>query len=126
MASVFFCGSRDDRGSLLIIGEGVCDCAGSAVKMIVPATKMDVKIDNEALMRNICPLSAIRGFAATGEFHLTSGQKHLKYRQGYHPREELQEEKRKFTSRLPFRVMSKKTLLMKAASAKEEIESEEA
>jgi hypothetical protein len=62
--------------------------------MIVPATKMDVKIDNEGLMRNICPLSAIRGSAATGEFHLTGSQKHLKYRQGYHPKEELDAEKR--------------------------------
>lgn len=62
--------------------------------MIVPATKTDVKIDNEGLMRNICPLSAIRGSAATGGFHLTCSQKHLKYRQGYHPKEELQAEKR--------------------------------
>jgi hypothetical protein len=64
------------------------------VKLIVPATRMDVKIDNEDLMRNICPLSAIRGSAATGGFHLTGGQKHLKYRQGYHPKEELQADKR--------------------------------
>src|SRR6266481_5950000 len=98
MGSDFVWGSRDDRGSLFIIGEGVCDHAGSAAKMIVPATKTDVKIDNEGLMRNICPLSAIRGSAATGGFHLTGSQKHLKYRQGYHPKEELQAEKRNLLS----------------------------
>jgi hypothetical protein len=94
--------------------------------MIVPATKMDVKIDNEALMRNICPLSAIRGFAATGEFHLTSGQKHLKYRQGYHPREELQEEKRKFTSRLLVGVTEFKVRGLERQLQRHAIESEEA
>jgi hypothetical protein len=98
MGSVLAWGSRDDRGSLFIIGEGVCDHAGSAAEMIVPATKTDIKIDNEGLMRNICPLSAIRGSAATGGFHLTSSQKHLKYRQGYHPKEELQAEKRNLLS----------------------------
>ena len=98
MESVFVWGSRDDRGSLFIIGEGVCDHAGTATETSVPATKMEVKIDNEGLMRNICPLSAIRGSAATGGFHLTSSQKHLKYRQGYHPKEELQAEKRNLLS----------------------------
>jgi hypothetical protein len=49
--------------------------------MIVPAMNMD----NEGLMRDICPLSAIGDSAATGELHLTRSQKLLKYRQGYHP-----------------------------------------
>src|SRR5882762_4669833 len=92
MDSGLACGSRELRGSLLIIGEGVCDKVGSAAKMIVLAIKMD----NEGLMRDICPLSTLGNSAATGGLHLTCGQKPLKYRQGYHPLKDAVRLKLKF------------------------------
>jgi hypothetical protein len=60
--------------------------------MIVLAMKMD----NEGLMRDICPLSALGNSAATGGLHLTCSQKLLKYRQGYHPLKGAVRLKRKF------------------------------
>ena len=59
-ASFFAFGSRDDRGSLFTMGEGVCEKTGKAAKIAAAAMNRD----NEGRKRDICPLSAIETLEA--------------------------------------------------------------